>query len=42
MEQLCFLGMNLGALDYMMDNFLQKIQELYILWEVVSDPVTFL
>ena len=42
MELPCFLGMNLGALDYMMDNFLQKMQELYISWEVVSDIVTFL
>jgi len=42
MELPCFLGMNLSALDYKMDNFLQKMQELYISWDLVSDPVTFL
>ena len=42
MELPCFLGMNLSALDYKMDNFFQKMQELYISWDLVSDPVTFL
>ena len=28
MELPCFLDMNLGARNYMMDNFLQKMQEL--------------